>query len=340
MTSESNSVTSFRLAATDGEALPAALPGQFVTLRLESPDVERPIARSYSLSGRPGDAEYRISVKREVHGRASGYLHTRLHAGDTVPVAAPRGAFTLAAGEAPLVLVSGGVGVTPVLAMLHELAAARSTRKIWWLYSTRNRAEHPFAAEVRELLSHLPNAAAHICYTRPGPDDGSSDYNTAGRLSAEVLRTLEVPRDVDVYLCGPSAFMADITTALIDIGVDAAHIHTEAFGTVGSLNPGVVDSVGRPPHPPADEVGNGPTVSFARSDLTVHWSTAYTSLLELAEACDVPSRWSCRTGVCHTCETGLLSGSVTFSPEPIDAPPPGNVLTCCAQPRDDLVLDL
>ena len=340
--SESDSVMSLRLAATDGEALPPALPGQFVTLRLESPDLERPLLRSYSLSGRPGEAEYRISVKREVGGLGSGYLHARLHVGDTVPVAAPRGVFTLVPGDRPLILAVSAASAprrcspccTSSPLLVRRDASGGCTAPA---IGTSIRSRRRCASSSR----NCPNAQDHIWYSRPGPDDKrGDDYHSAGRISAAVLGTLDIPHEADAYLCGPSAFMADATTDLIALGIDAARIRTEIFGTPGNLNPGVVGVAGAAPHPPAGERGNGPAVSFARSDLTVPWGPDYASLLELAEACDVPSRWSCRTGVCHTCETGLLAGSVTFSPEPIDPPPPGTVLICCARPGGDLVLDL
>lgn len=338
---ESRSVFSVRLAAADAAPLPAALPGQFLTLRLH-PEVDGPpLIRSYSLSGRPGGADYRISVKQEPHGAASGYLRSHLRAGDTLEVAAPRGTFTLADGDGPVLLLSAGIGATPVLAMLHTLAAERSARGVWWLHGARNRTEHPFAQESRALLAHLPNGHAHVCYSRPGADDRLGlDYTTPGRLSADLLDGLEVPRTADAYLCGPPAFMRELTDALVALGVDPSRIHTETFSAEPARTPGVIATPTRPPHPPAGEPGAGAPVSFARSGLTVSWDAAYVSLLELAEACDVPVRWACRTGVCHSCETGLLSGAVTYSPEPIDEPAEGNALICCSQPQGDLVLDL
>ncbi len=338
---ESRGVFSVRLAADDPAPLPAALPGQFLTLRLHPQVDGPPLIRSYSLSGRPGDADYRISVKQEPHGAASGWLRSHLRAGDTLEVAAPRGTFTLAAGDRPVLLLSAGIGATPVLAMLHALAAERSTREVWWLHGARSRAEHPFARESRTLLAQLPNAHAHVCYSRPGTDDRQGvDYATAGRLSTGVLERLGLPRTADAYLCGPPAFMRELTQALAGLGVDPSRIHTETFSAELARTPGVVATPTRPPHVPAGGPGAGALVSFARSGLTVNWDDAYASLLELAEACDVPVRWACRTGVCHSCETGLLSGAVAYSPEPIDQPAEGNALICCSQPQDELVLDL
>jgi ferredoxin-NADP reductase/MOSC domain-containing protein YiiM len=339
---ESETVLSLYLADPGGGSVPAALPGQFLTLRLHPDPAGRPLLRSYSLSGPPGARDYRISVKREELGVGSQYLHTQVRKGDQLEVAAPRGTFTLRRGQASVLLISAGVGATPVLAMLHALAAARSSRDIWWLHGARRRADEPFTAESRALLATLPRAHRHICYSHPDPADVQGrDYDTVGHLSAPVLAALDLPRDADAYLCGPAAFMADVSAALAAAGVPAARIHTEVFGAGPALTPGITaPATTRPPHPPAGKPGTGPLVAFARSNLSVPWDPGYASLLEFAEACDVPVRWSCRTGVCHTCETALVSGSVDYNPAPVDDPADGDVLICCSQPGDDLVLDL
>ncbi len=330
---ESDSVVSVHLADPEGATVPPALPGQFLTLRLPADPGAQPLLRSYSLSGAPGADSYRISVKREPHGAGSQFVHTRLRADDLLEVAAPRGTFILQPGEAPALLISAGVGATPVLAMLHTLAAARSGRDIWWLHGARSRAEEPFAAESRSLVESLASGHRHICYSRPGPSDVQGrDYQTPGRLSAPVLAALDIPRGADAYICGPAAFMAEMSAALADLGVDGARIRTEIFGAAPAQTPGIAPAAAQPPHPPAGEQADGPLVAFARSGLTVHWAPRYGSLLELAEACDVPVRWSCRTGVCHTCETGLLSGTVSYAPDPVDDPADGSALICCSQP--------
>jgi ferredoxin-NADP reductase/MOSC domain-containing protein YiiM len=338
---ESRSVFSLRLTATDGVLLPAALPGQFLTLRLHTGSGGPPLIRSYSLSGLPGAAEYRISVKQEAHGAASTYLCTHVEVGDTIAVAAPRGTFTLRGGAAPVLLLSAGVGATPLLAMLHQLAADRSRREVWWLHGARDGTEHAFAAESRSLLAQMPNAHSHVWYSKPAPTDVlGRDYDTAGRLSPTTFAALAVPCDADAYLCGPAAFMRELGEALVAFGLDRARIRTEIFGARPTMTPGVVTSSPRAPHPPDGEPGTGPAVSFSRSGLTVRWDGRYDSLLELAEACSVPTRWSCRTGVCHNCESGLLAGAVSYSPDPVEPPAEGNVLVCCSRPSGDVVLDL
>ncbi|MEV7043983.1 MOSC and FAD-binding oxidoreductase domain-containing protein [Amycolatopsis sp. NPDC051061] len=323
---ESTTVSSIHLAADDGAPLPRPEPGQYLTLRVPGAGDPAPV-RSYSLSAAPSDHEYRISVKRD--GVVSSYLHTRLAVGALVDVAAPRGDFVLAGDERPVVLVSAGIGVTPVLAMLHALAARRTAREVWWLHTTRTAAEHAFAAEAHRLLASLPHGREHVYYT-----------SETGRLTRDILSTLDLPVDASAYLCGPDAFMTAMQESLMSLGFEASRVHSELFGGVSAINPGLTGVVRKTPHLPAGVAGTGPAVTFARSGLTVPWSEEYPSLLEFAEACDVPTRWSCRTGVCHTCVTPVLSGRVDYDPDPLEPPAAGEALVCCARPREDVVLDL
>jgi ferredoxin-NADP reductase/ferredoxin len=338
---ESDSIISIRLEDPDGEPLPPARPGQYLTLRLRPDRQGTSILRNYSLSGEPGAGYYRITVKREPNGVASCYLHTRLAVGDHLDVAAPRGTFILDQTGAPVLLISAGVGATPVLAMLHALAKEHSDREIWWLHGSRSRRDHPFAAETRALLASLPNVRTHVYYSRPGVDDlEGRDFERAGRLTASLLAQLELPRDSEAYLCGPATFMDDISAGLAALGIDPARIHTEPFGPAPGLTPGIAAAPRRKPHPPTGKPGSGATIEFARSDLAVPWSDDYASVLELAEACDVPVRWSCRTGVCHNCETTLIAGTLDYDPDPVEPPAEGSALICCSRPHDDVVLDL
>src|SRR3954469_5716852 len=341
ITSESDAVISIRLEDPDGAPLPAARPGQYLTVRVRPDPHERSLLRNYSLSGPPGAGYYRITVKRERDGAASGYLHTRLAVGDELDIAAPRGTVILDRTQAPVLLISVGIGATPVLAMLQALAEEHSDREIWWLHGARSSRQHSFAAEARALLASLPNVRAHVYYSRPGPGDlEGRDLDGPGHLTPALLADLEPPRDAEAYLCGPTPFMEGISAGLAAMGIDAARTHTEPFGPAPGLTPGIATTPARTPHPPAGQAGNGPTIEFARSDLAVPWSGDYASLLELAEACDVPVRWSCRTGVCHNCETTLIAGKVEYRPDPVEPPADGSALICCSQPRDDVVLDL
>ena len=213
--------------------------------------------------------------------------------------------------------------------MLHQLAAARSTREVWWIHGARGPREHPLAAEAHALLDGLPHAHQHVFYSA-----------TAGRLDKDKLLALGVPADATAYVCGPASFMADMQDALAAAGVDPARIHTELFGARPSINPGLAGQARRTPHQPPGPAGTGPLVTFARSGISAPFDRDRRSVLELADACDVPTRWSCRTGVCHTCSTPLLSGAVTYAPNPLEPPPDGEVLICCAQPGTDIVLDM
>ena len=338
---ESADVVSLTMQSRDGQPLPTALPGQYVVLRLRPTAGGPPLFRSYSLSGPLSTERYRISVKVEPNGAAGNYLRAHVGVGDVLDVSSPRGSFVLTTEERPAVLLSAGIGATPVLAMLHAMAAAGSTRQVLWLHAARDRQHHPFASEVRRLMLALTHARSHVRYSRPASRDRmGEDYDAVGHLSRSVLEQVGVPRDADVYLCGPTRFMADMREALVALGVAPQRIHVELFNGSEPLTPGVVGAKTRTPHVPEDDADTGPLVSFARSGIAAHWKPSYQSILELAEACDVPVRWSCRTGVCHNCECGLVSGAVVYEPKPLDRPADGNLLVCCSQPIRDVVIDL
>ncbi len=341
MDEECADVLSLTLQSSDGQ-LQTALPGQYVVLRLQRAASGPPLFRSYSLSGPLSTERYRISVKIEVNGAAGTYLREHLRVGDALDVSSPRGSFILQSGERPVVLLSAGIGATPVLAMLHELAAAHSTRQVLWLHAARDREHHPFGAEVRRLMSALTHGRSYVCYSRPGSNDKvGEDFDAAGHLSRAVFDAAGFPREADVYLCGPNGFMADMKEAVGTLGVPAERIHVEIFNGSEAMTPGIAGAATRDPHVPEDDANTGPLVSFARSGIAAHWkASGYQSLLELAEACDVPVRWSCRTGVCHNCESGLVSGAVVYGPEPLEKPAEGNLLICCSQPVGDVVVDL
>ncbi|HEY4213378.1 MAG TPA: MOSC and FAD-binding oxidoreductase domain-containing protein [Steroidobacteraceae bacterium] len=339
---ESADVISLTLCSPDAQTLPLALPGQYVVVRLRPGAESRQVFRSYSLSGPPSTTAYRISAKIEPNGVAGAYFRQRLQEGDLLDVSSPRGSFTLQDGDRPVVLLSAGIGTTPVLAMLHGLSTSHSTRKILWLQAARDGDHHPFSAEVGSLLPTLANSRSYICYSSPTPRDRvGSGFDAAGHFSRSAFESVGLPPDADVYLCGPNRFMEDMKSVLLSLGVEPRRIYREIFNGGESLTPGIAATPRHPPHPPAGEAAAGYLVSFARSGVSTHWSAAkYQSLLELAEACDVPVRWSCRSGVCHNCESGLVSGAIDYSPEPLERPVIGNLLVCCSQPTTDVVLDL
>jgi ferredoxin-NADP reductase/MOSC domain-containing protein YiiM/ferredoxin len=319
---ESATIRSFTFEADGAHASP----GQYLTLRL-GPG----LVRSYSLSDVPDGRGFRISVKRE--GAGSRYLHDTVKVGDVLDVAAPRGSFILRDGAGPVVLISAGVGATPVLAMLHALTG--STREIWWLHGARNRDEQAFGAEVDALLAGLPHAHRVLAYSRP--DDRDTGYDLRGRLD---LAALELPKDADFYVCGPDAFMRAAGAALTARGVAPERVSTEAFGAVAVHRSGIVDGAARDPHPPDGAPGTGPAITFVRSNLSIPWDERFGNLLDFAEACDVPVGFGCRNGVCHNCESGLLSGSVSYDPDPLEPPSEGRILVCCSRPDSELTLDL
>jgi ferredoxin-NADP reductase/MOSC domain-containing protein YiiM len=336
---ESATVSSIYLVADDGAALPAAAAGQYLTLRVAGAADPAPV-RSYSLSSAPGASPYRISVKHEPDGLASTYLTTSLRQGAVLDVAAPRGTFVLDGGTDPVVLLSAGIGVTPVLSMLHALADQQSDREVWWIHGARSPEERPMAIEAHALLGSLPRSYEYIFFSGAMPDDQDGVHAVQGRITKDNLAPLGLPLNASAYLCGPAAFMAGTQQALTEIGIDPARIFTELFGALPASTPGVTNQVRKAPHLPSGPPGNGPQVTFARSGITAAFGEGQLSLLELADACDVPARWSCRTGVCHTCITPLLSGDVTYSPEPLEPAATGSVLICCSQPATEVVLDM
>jgi ferredoxin-NADP reductase len=310
VTPESSDVTSFALEPVDEAPLAPYAPGQFLTLRLGG-DV-----RSYSLSTAHDPRRHRISVKRD------GVVSTRLHAleaGDIVEATAPAGAFVLDEDAArPVVLLSAGIGATPVLAMLAQLARERTTRDVWWIHGARCGREHAFREEVRELVAQLPNGRMHVAYSRPDPrDERGRDFHAAGRLGVDAVLALGVPTHAAFHLCGTRGFAAALHEGLTAAG--AEHVRAEAFG--GPAGPAA------------------PSVAFSKSGVTATWDGSFPSLLDLAEAHDVKAPSGCRIGACHSCRASVLTGTVRHDPEPLQPPPDGCALLCCARPEGDVVLD-
>ena len=338
---ESDSVTSFVLTPVDGRPLPY-LPGGSICGSAIARRSEQTISSSQLFVVRSaGEPTISASASRaNLNGIGSSFLCNRTREGDVLDVSAPRGSFTLRPSQNPAVLLSAGVGATPVMSMLHTLAAEKSQREIWWIYGARNRADHPFAEESHSLLKQLSRGRGYIVYSRPTAGDQiGADFDAPGHIDTALLERIGVPQGSDFYLCGPSSFLKNMRAGIKSWGVPAEHVHTEIFGVLESITPGMAQ-VEHTPHLPQGPPGPGPAVSFARSGITAAWDPKFASLLELAEACDVPVRWSCRTGVCHTCMTGLISGSISYNPEPLENPAPGNLLICCSQPNAVVTLDL
>ena len=172
------------------------------------------------------------------------------------------------------------------------------------------------------------------------PAELSRRHAVAGHVTKDTLAALGLPASAQAYVCGPPTYMADVRDALSAAGLAPGRIHTELFGALAATDPGVVGHAVPAPHQPPGPPGTGPLVTFARSGISTPIAASWSNLLDLADACDVPTRWSCRTGVCHTCVTPLLSGAVSYSPDPLEAPSDGQVLICCSRPQSDIVLDM
>ena len=333
MRPESSTVMSYELVPADRRPTAAYEPGQFVPVRVNAGGQR--LLRSYSLSCSPRTASHRISVKREPGGRVSEHLHARLALGDVLELGEPAGRFVLGSGEGPIALISAGVGVTPVLAMLEALAGKRSERETWWVHGARNGDEHAFRAEAHGHLVQLKRGRGHVRYSRPNERDRlRRDYDAAGRLDAAAIPALGVPADAEFRLCGPSRFVADLTSGLIAQGVPRERIQSESFGGAPPVAPGPLAT-----RVPAGAAPDGPAVAFSRSGVTTTWDSSFSCLLDLAEANSVPASSGCRMGSCHGCSTGVLAGTVRHEPEPLQPPAAGSALLCCAIPVGDVVLD-
>ena len=369
---ESSNITSFHLAPEDGGPLWDMRPGQYLTLRIPGPD--GPVLRTYSLSAlAEGQAAHRISVKREEQGIGSGWLHDHLAEGDVIEIAAPRGSFVLdEASPRPVLLLAGGVGLTPLLAMLHRLALTQ--RRVWFVHAVENGDVHALADEAAALASGAEGRITlrHV-YRKPSQQDRDSGrFHAEGVIDRALLQSLLPLDDYDVYLCGPTPFMVAMWQLLTGLGVAPGRIAYEFFGKGGSLAAlaaaPVAPAVDRrmPVHAPKSlarldfltdpdaralpewiasaapvaVTGDAAEVVFRRSGVTVPWNDASASILELAEAAGLDPAFSCREGICSTCSCAITEGAVEYTSDPLDPPPPGQVLICCSRPSGRIVLDL
>jgi uncharacterized protein len=355
---ESQTVTSFYLVAEDGGRLPAYRPGQFLGFRLAVPGSEAPVIRDYTLSDAPGAGRhYRLSIKREPAptgsggvppGASSNYFHDHVHVGSKLDVRAPAGNFYLRDGDKPVVLLSGGVGLTPMISMLNHLAANGAKRPVWFIHGVRNGAEHAFGPHVRGLAEKHANVGAHIAYLEPRPEDiKGRDYDTSGVITLDLLQRLLPGPGCDFYLCGPPPFMKTFYNALLGWGAAEDRIYYEFFGPATVLKEDKT-AAGKPASPAAvaatdkTDAATGPTVSvtFRRSGVTVPWDPKAGTILDLAEANGLSPPFSCRSGVCHTCMCQLIEGEIEYVDDGVFAPDePDQVLICSSRPKTDIVVD-
>lgn len=371
---ESEVITSFVLEPVDG-VVPPYQPGQYLVFRLEIDG--QTVLRNYSVSGDPDcTGRLRISVKHEkapagssvADGLASSYLHQQVQPGDVLSAAGPMGEFVLdESSQRPVVLLSGGVGQTPLLAMLHRLLK-RSQRKVYVIHACDNSAVHAFADEMRALVAQREGVQLYFCYRNPTEDDEQAGlHNVAGLITREQLQRWLPLDDYEFYLCGPSAFMQSNYGVLRSLGVARERIHYEFFGPAtvlentlaGDVAAGLVQpeqpatgpavlssataSASEPESLAAVDVtaaDTTQTVTFLPDGRQAQWHDDCPSLLDLAEETGLNPDFNCRAGLCNTCMCTLVSGEVNYFEEPLDPVPEGKVLLCCSRPLGPVAVEL
>ena len=348
---ESDTITSFYLTPEDDRPLAEFLPGQFLTFSLALPGRTEPLIRTYSLSDSPGLDYYRVSIKREPSpadqpdappGLSSTYFHDHVEAGTALSVGPPRGKFYLdLESDRSLVLLSAGVGLTPLISMANAVVRRGSNRPVWFIHGARNGREHAMGEHMRRLAQEHENVHVHIRYSRPDSTDVEGrDYDSLGHIDIALLKQVLPFDDYEFYLCGPTPFMRSLYCGLLALGVSDTRIHYEFFGP-GSLLTEEAGPCGQAPARTADqELGGELQVTFARSGVTATWDPKCETILDLAEHHGLSPDYSCRSGICHTCMCELVDGEVEYLEEPLDPPDSGSVLICCSRPKSSLVIDV
>lgn len=327
------SICSFYLEPEDGRPLPAFLPGQFLTFRLDLPTEQ--IVRCYSLSDKPYPDYYRVSIKRVPGGRSSNHFHDHVAVGDILQVRAPGGHFHIDKGDAPVVLIGGGIGITPMLSMLQWALAEQPGREVWLFYGVRNGNEPVMKAPLEALAAAQPNFRLRCCFSDPLPGDREGlDYQHRGRVDVNLLRMQLPLKPYHFYLCGPTPMMESLVTGLEAWGVPEARIHFEAFGPASIKRTLAAASAAESPAPPSDIM-----VTFAKSGKTLPWQPGAGSLLEFAEAQGIRVDSGCRAGSCGTCQTTIRAGAVDYRQLPDYDPEPGSCLLCCCAPKTSVTLE-
>jgi len=344
---ENSFICSFYLLPVDGHPLPSFRPGQYLTFRLPIEDAvthqPKTVVRCYSLSDRPHPDYYRISIKRvpaptdqpeAPPGLSSNFFHDRVQKGTTLMVKAPSGHFHLMEDEQlPIVLVGGGIGITPMLSIVNSLLETDSQREIWLFYGVRNGAEQIMKEELRELARVHGNFHLHVCYSNPHEGDVAGvDYRHKGRVDIPLLRkTLKLMR-YQFYVCGPKPMMESLVPGLEDWGVDSGDIYYESFGPATLVKH-------EKPKTGSEEISTRKiTVTFSKAGTAVPWDPDAGSLLEFAEAQGIEVESGCRAGSCGCCQTALEAGEVEYSQQPDADVEPGHCLLCVSTPKGDLSL--
>ncbi|MGB8535114.1 MAG: SRPBCC family protein [Acidobacteriaceae bacterium] len=345
---ESEIISSFYLRRVDGAPLYRWEPGQFLPIRITIPGHAEPVLRTYTLSTCYRPDYYRLSIRRgEAAGLVSQFMHVNAGHGFRLHALTPRGKFVLdQISGRPVVLVSGGVGVTPMMAIAeHLVAEGRRTgayRPVHFIHGAVNGRVRAFGNRIRELAAGHPEFNVHVCFSNPSPEDQLGvSYDSKGRIDTSLVTTLLPPGDHDFYLCGPSEFMNSLYSGLLGTGVRPERIHYESFG------PGTVFKPKLSRKPSEERTGSTVLVKFSRSGVQTEWSREDGTLLELAEEVGLAPAFGCRSGICGTCKTPILHGAVDYLDEPLADRGEGNCLLCCSVPRKtqigeapDLILDL
>lgn len=348
---ESSSITSFHLVPVVPEGWRSFEPGQFLVFRIPKAGSNDFVLRNYSVSCSPGEpGRYRITVKREAasspgvpDGLSSCFLHDHIEVGDLLVAEGPRGDFVLDRNSRrPVVLLSGGVGLTPLVSMLHALAA--TDRRVLFVHACDNGDVHALRDEVEALAASRPGLTVHFCYRFPTERDRAAGrHHSEGVVTRELLQGLLPIDDYDFYLCGPSPFMQAVHGVLRGFGVPRQRIAYEFFGPATLLEPTPKSTpapASRPEPAPAPAPADATMVEFRKSGRTAIWDATAESLLAFAEDQGLAPEFSCRAGICGTCKSQLVSGDVAYFEEPLDELAPGEVLLCCSKPQGSVVLDL
>ena len=349
-------ICSFYLEPEDGKPLPAYMPGQFLTFRLEIPAVPGSgpevgvVTRCYSLSDGPDEKVYRVSVKREKTlagtefppGKSSNYFHDQVQEGSLLQVRAPSGHFYLAYGNSPVVLIAGGIGLTPMLSMLNWCARTQPEREVWLFYGARNGDELVMLAHLQTLAERHPNFHIHVCFSTPGALDmpeiaADAVHRYAGRVTVDMMRRLLPLKPYHYYLCGPTPMLVSLVPALEEWGVPEANIHYEAFGPASIPRKNTHKSAASEPQNPA--VATAFTITFAKSGQQHPWQVGSASLLEFAEHHGIQVDSGCRSGSCGTCQTPIKVGEIRYLQTPDADPDAGTCLLCVCVPATDVTLD-
>lgn len=331
---ESATIKSFYLKRADNNVVENYLPGQFITVRVKPGGEEKEIMRNYTLSDSPGKPYFRITVKKEDHGVVSKFLHDRSE-GEAIEVSQPSGDFFCTISDPrPVVLLSGGVGITPMLSMLEFITAYEPERKVYFLHTSTNKAVQPMTDRLKELDARHENLSLSIHHSHPTSDERVGvDYDHDGRISKEFLKLNLPDEPMDYFLCGPTGFLESMCQYLKDLDVPESTIHYEFFGEGKKLG---ADRTMKNRTSTVSPHSGSFQVKFTKTATEARWDSSMGSILELAESIGLSPAFGCRTGTCSTCESDITSGTIEYDPEPFLETSGDKILLCCSKPVSDV----